>query len=185
MTQLAPTHKYLLYIHTLQTHTHTHQRFVARYGAENATVNPDMAEAEVTRQVAKLQELAVSTNASVADAARKALQAYSAQQRARAEEERAAAAEILAQEAALSGAANGGARKVFPLRQSVPVGEFAYLNPVPRIKLEGLDTIPDVRAGSWRGFAGFAVGPPVAGGAYMPLHRGGASSSAAWARFPT
>lgn len=117
-------------------------KFVARYGAENATINPDMAEAEVARQISKLQELAVSTNASVAEAAKKALQAYSLQQKTHGEEE----AAIVAAEAAMVGNTNK-VRTTFPLSRTVPVGEFSSLSPAPRIKLDRLDTLPDVSAG--------------------------------------
>jgi hypothetical protein len=114
-------------------------KFVARYGAENATINPDMAEAEVNRQVSKLSELAVSTNSTVADAAKKALQAYSQQIKAKAEED----AAVISEEAAF--VAGGPPKAVFPLRKSIHVGEFASLTPTPRVKLENLDTLPDVR----------------------------------------
>lgn len=71
-------------------------KFTARYGAANATVNPDMAEAELTKQISKLKELTESSNSTVAEKARKALRAYEEQQRVKAAEE----AEALAVEAA-------------------------------------------------------------------------------------
>lgn len=49
-------------------------KFAARYGAANASINPDMAEAEIARQIAKLSELSESKNASVAESAKKALE---------------------------------------------------------------------------------------------------------------
>ncbi|GBF88777.1 hypothetical protein Rsub_01678 [Raphidocelis subcapitata] len=115
-------------------------KFVARYGAANATINPDMAEAEVARQISKLQELTVSTNATVADSARKALQAYATQQRLKSEEEARERQEVIAQEAA---AARGKWGRSTPLQQNVMVGEYASVSPPPRIRLEGLEDLPD------------------------------------------
>lgn len=51
------------------------------------------------------------------------------------------------QEAAITAAMTRGRseRRTIPLHESVTVGEYDSLNPAPRIKLEGLDTLPDVR----------------------------------------
>jgi hypothetical protein len=137
-------------------------KFVARYGAANATINPDMAEAEVARQIAKLQELTVSTNATVADSARKALQAYATQQRLKAEEEARERQEVLAQEAA---AARGKWGKSAPLQRNVVVGEYASVNPPPRIRLEGLESLQDVGWGWGWARAGLGwVWDPAFGG---------------------
>jgi len=114
-------------------------KFTMRYGAENATINPDMAEAEVAHQIAKLQELTTSRNGTVANMAREALQGYTNQQRQKAEEEE----QIKRQEAALY-TSQRWQQRTTPLRQHVMVGEFANLQPVPKIKLEGLTTLPDV-----------------------------------------
>lgn len=115
-------------------------RFVSRYGASNATVNPDMAEAELARQIAKLTELSRSSNETAASRARKALAGYEEQQRRRAEEQRRRSEETLAAEAAWY---RPRQIRPAPLRETVTVGEFAWLQPVPRIKLEGLEAHPD------------------------------------------
>ncbi|KAI8470440.1 MAG: hypothetical protein J3K34DRAFT_420526 [Monoraphidium minutum] len=116
-------------------------KFVGRYGAENGTINPDMAEAEVTRQIAKLEQLATTPNETIADAARKALVAYKLQQKELAREAAEEAAAVLKAEAALVGGFTPV--KATPLRTSVAVGEFTSLNPAPRIKLDGLEGLPD------------------------------------------
>ncbi len=119
-------------------------RFAARYGAANATINPDMAEAEVSRQIKKLQELSGSRNWTIANAARQALQGYQDMKRRKQREEEEAAR----QEAVLE-SSRRWSRPSVPLRQNVVVGEFAGFHPVPKIKLQGLDTLADVSGRAW------------------------------------
>ena len=116
------------------------ERFVARYGAANATVNPDMAEAELARQIAKLEELSKSSNSTVANKARKALSVYEEQRRRKEREREQRAAGALATEAAWY---KPRAVRAAPLRETVTVGEYAWFSPAPRIRLEGLEGHPD------------------------------------------
>lgn len=78
------------------------------------------------------------------------------------------------QEAAITAAMTRGRseRRTISLHESVTVGEYDSLNPAPRIKLEGLDTLPDVRG----------VGEGVDGcqGRAAPSKRRSKESTAAW-----